>query len=156
MTPDLAERLEELGIALPVLPPPRFAYLSAVRSDDLAFFSGRTTLVDGHVAHPGRLGAELTVETGRLAARIAAVNTLAAVEQEAGLENVAQIVKLTGFVAATPEFRDHPMVVDAASTLLVDVLGAVGRHARSAIGVASLPGGSAVEIEVIVRLVGQQ
>lgn len=156
MTPDLSRRLEELNIQLPVLAPPRFAYVPAVRAGDLVFFSGRTPLVEGQVVHPGRLGAELTVATGQLAARTATVNMLAAIEQEVGLEQVAQLVKMTGFVACTPDFTDQATVVNAASNLLLDVFGAAGQHARSAIGVAALPAGAAVEIELTLRCAAER
>ena len=99
--------------------------------------------------HPGRLG-ELSVDEGRQAARIAALNLLATIETELGLENVVRVLKITGFVASADGFVEQPEVVNAASELLVDILGDAGRHARSAIGVAWLPGNAAVEIEAIV------
>jgi enamine deaminase RidA (YjgF/YER057c/UK114 family) len=151
MNPDIAQRLTELGIELPSLPPPRFQYVSATRMNELVFFSGRTPIVDGTVVYPGRLGESVTLEDGRLAARIATINLLAAIEQELGLENVGRILKLTGFVASGDGFTDQPKVIDAASSLLGDVLADHGRHARSAIGVAWLPGNAAVEVEAIVH-----
>ncbi|GAA1627430.1 RidA family protein [Kribbella alba] len=151
MNPDIAQRLTELGIDLPSPPPPRFQYVAATRLDDLVFFSGRTPIVDGIVAYPGRLGESVSLEDGRLAARIATINLLAAIEQELGLENVGRILKLTGFVASGDGFTDQPKVIDAASSLLGEVLGEAGRHARSAVGVAWLPGNAAVEVEAIVH-----
>ncbi|HEY2042431.1 MAG TPA: RidA family protein [Jatrophihabitans sp.] len=151
MNSEIRNRLITLGIELPRLAAPRFQYVAATRVGDLAFFSGRTPLVDGSVVHPGRLGEAVDLEAGRAAARVATTNLLAAIEQEGGLQNVVRVLKLTGFVASGDGFTDQPVVVDAASRLLVDVLGDAGQHARSAIGVAWLPGNSAVEVEAIVQ-----
>jgi enamine deaminase RidA (YjgF/YER057c/UK114 family) len=151
MNSEIANRLTALGIELPVLAAPRFQYVSATRMGELAFFSGRTPQVDGTIVHPGRLGEGVDLEAGCEAARIATTNLLAAIEQEGGLQNVVRVLKLSGFVASGDGFTDQPVVVDAASSLLVDVLADAGRHARSAIGVAWLPGNSAVEVEAIVQ-----
>jgi enamine deaminase RidA (YjgF/YER057c/UK114 family) len=151
MNSEIAGRLATLRIELPSLPAPRFQYVAATRMGELAFFSGRTPLVDGAVVNPGRLGEGVDLEAGCEAARIATVNLLAAIEQEGGLDNVVRVLKLTGFVASGVGFTNQPVVIDAASGLLVDVLGDAGQHARSAIGVASLPGNSAVEVEAIVQ-----
>lgn len=150
MTPEIALRLDRLSLHLPRLAPPRFAYVPAVRSGAQVFFSGRTSIVDGR-SFTGRLGAELDVDKGRLAARTAIEGMLAAVEQEVGLENVTQIIKLTGFVACVPGFSEQPTVIDAASLVLVDAFGPAGRHARSAVGVSALPGGAAVELELTLE-----
>jgi enamine deaminase RidA (YjgF/YER057c/UK114 family) len=102
----------------------------------------------------GRLGADLTIEQGRAAARLSGLNLLAQAKAAVGdLDRIAHIVKLTGFVNATPEFADHPQVVNGASDLMVEVLGDKGRHTRAAVGVAGLPMGCAVEVEAIL-LVG--
>jgi enamine deaminase RidA (YjgF/YER057c/UK114 family) len=141
-------RLAELGLALPAPRPPAGRYQGWVRAGDLLFLSGQGA--DGWV---GRLGADLTVEQGRLAARDCARNLLAQTRDALGsLDQVAQVVKLVGFVACTPEFTAVPAVVDGASTLLVDLFGDRGRHARSAIGVATLPLGFAVELELVVQV----
>jgi len=146
----IAQRLAALGLELPQLAAPRHQYVQATSAGELWFFSGKTPLVAGTVQYPGRLG-ELTVEQGRQAARIAAVNLLAAIETELGLENVARVLKVTGFVASADGFVQQPEVINAASELLAEVLGDAGRHARSAIGVAWLPGNAAVEIEAVVH-----
>jgi enamine deaminase RidA (YjgF/YER057c/UK114 family) len=151
MNSKIAYRLATLEIKLPSVPAPRFQYVSATRMGELGFFSGRTPLVDGTVVHPGRLGEGVDLAAGRQAAHIATTNLLAAMEQEGGLENVIRVLKVTGFVASGDGFTDQPGVVDAVSKLLVDVLGDAGRHARSAIGVAWLPGNSAIEVEAIVQ-----
>jgi enamine deaminase RidA (YjgF/YER057c/UK114 family) len=141
-------RLAELGLALPAPRPPAGRYQGWVRAGDLLFLSGQGA--DGWV---GRLGADLTVEQGRLAARDCARNLLAQTRDALGsLDQVAQVVKLVGFVACTPEFTAVPAVVDGASTLLVDLFGDRGRHARSAVGVAALPLGFAVELELVVQV----
>jgi enamine deaminase RidA (YjgF/YER057c/UK114 family) len=145
----IAQRLAELGLELPQLAAPRYQYVPATRAGELWFFSGKTPVTAGAVQHPGRLG-DLSVDEGRQAARIAALNLLSAIETELGLENVTRVLKITGFVASADGFVEQPEVVDAASELFVDVLGNPGRHARTAIGVSWLPGNAPVEIEAIV------
>jgi enamine deaminase RidA (YjgF/YER057c/UK114 family) len=101
----------------------------------------------------GRLGADLTIDQGREAARLAALNVLAQVKAAVGeLDRVAQVVRLTGFVNAAPDFTDHPQVVNGASDLMVEVLGDKGRHTRAAVGVSSLPMGCAVEVDAILLI----
>ncbi|TKA01192.1 RidA family protein [Actinacidiphila oryziradicis] len=151
----IAQRLAGLGLELPQLPAPRYHYIPATHTGELWFFSGKTPIVAGALLHPGRLG-DLSVDKGRQAARVAALNLLAAIETELGLENVSRVLKITGFVASADGFVEQPTVIDAASELLVDVLGDAGRHARSAIGVASLPGNAAVEVEAIVSATRRQ
>lgn len=146
------ERLAGLGLELPAQTPPRHPYLTAREDDGLLYLSGKTPVLDGTVRFTGPLRTRDDIDTGREAARLCALQLLAAIDQEAGLERVAAVIKVTGFVASAPEFDGQPEVVNAASELLIEVLGDVGRHARSSIGVSALPGGSAVEIEAIVRL----
>ena len=152
MDNEIASRLTALGLMLPEQSPPRYAFVSSTRVGDVAYFSGKTAIVDGTIRHPGRLGAEVSLEDGLAAARIAALNLLAAIESDLGLENVAQLLKITGFVASADEFVAQPTVIDAASQLFVAVLGEPGRHARSAVGVAWLPGNTPVEIEAVVAI----
>ena len=141
-------RLAELGIDLPRLRPKAGNYVGHVRHGDLLFLSGQGA--DGHV---GRLGDDYDVERGKEAARACMLNLLAQTRDAAGsLDNVRRIVKVLGFVACTEGFRETPSVLDGASDLLVDVFGEPGRHARSAVGVQSLPLGFAVEIEMVVEL----
>jgi enamine deaminase RidA (YjgF/YER057c/UK114 family) len=140
-------RLAELGLELPALRPRAGLYEGWVLAGDLLFLSGQGA--DGWV---GRLGADVTVEQGRKAARDCALNLLAQARDALGdLDQVAQVVKLVGFVACTPGFTAVPAVVDGASALLVELFGQRGRHARSAVGVAALPLGFAVELELVVR-----
>jgi enamine deaminase RidA (YjgF/YER057c/UK114 family) len=141
-------RLAELGLELPALRPKAGLYEGWVRSGDLLFLSGQ-----GADGWTGRLGAGLTLDQGRLAARDCAFNLLAQARDALGsLDRVDRVVKLTGFVACTPEFADVPAVVDGASALLVDLFGDRGRHARTAVGVAALPLGFAVEVELVVQV----
>ncbi len=148
------QRLEELGIALPEAARALAAYVPTVRSGGMVYVSGQIPTVDGKVAYTGRLGANgLGVEDGAQAARRCAINVLAALKAELGqLSRIRRIVKLTGFVASEPDFVDQPKVVNGASELLVEVLGDAGKHARSAVGMASLPLGVPVEIEAIVEV----
>lgn len=152
MNSEIQRRLTERGITLTEPKPPRYRYVSFIHAGDVAYFSGKTPLRDGTVVLPGRLGAEVSTEEGQEAARICAINLLSAVEYGIGLEHVRSVLKLTGYVSSAPDFFDQPVVVDAASELLADVLCGRGEHARTAIGVAALPGNAAVELDLIVRL----
>lgn len=151
MTPEA--RLAALGITLPPAPPPVASYVNAVRTGNLVFLSGKGPLAEGGRLPAGRLGAEFTVEEGYRLARSTGMALLAALRAELGtLDRVRRVVKVLGLVAATPEFGDHPRVIDGCSDLLVEVFGDAGRHARSAVGVASLPFVTPVEIEMIVEV----
>jgi enamine deaminase RidA (YjgF/YER057c/UK114 family) len=141
-------------IALPTPHPAIGSYEMAVRSGDLMFLSGHGCFESGRPIHTGRLGADLTTEQGRQAARAVALNLLATIVDQMGdLSHVEQVVKMVVFVNSAPEFTEQHLVANGATDLLVDVLGDAGRTARSAIGVASLPLGFAVEIEAVIRLV---
>jgi enamine deaminase RidA (YjgF/YER057c/UK114 family) len=151
--PTPEERLQELGVSLPTPAVPVAAYVPCVRTGNLVYVSGQVPTVDGRPSHLGRLGDEVTLEDGRAAARTCAVNVLAALKAELGeLAGVRRVVKVTGFVASTPDFTDHPKVINAASELFGEVFGDAGRHARAAVGVAALPLGVPVEVEAIVEV----
>jgi enamine deaminase RidA (YjgF/YER057c/UK114 family) len=151
VTPE--ERLAELGLTLPEVPKPVAAYVPAVRTGNLVYTSGQVPLVDGKLAGTGKLGADLTTEQGAELARICALNALAAVKSEVGdLSRVVRIVKVVVFVASDPAFTDQPKVGNGASELLGAVLGEAGKHARSAVGVASLPLDAPVEVELIAEV----
>ena len=151
--PTPEERLQQLGVRLPAPVAPLAAYVPCVRTGNLVFVSGQVPLVDGTPSHLGRLGEGVGLDDGRAAARTCAVNLLAALKAELGeLSRVRRVVKLTGFVAGTPDFTDHPKVVNAASELFAEVFGDAGRHAREAVGVAGLPLGVSVEVEAIVEV----
>mgnify|MGYP001767172102 FL=1 len=146
-------RLAELGITLPTPATPAANYVPFVRSGDLLFVSGQLPMGPQGLAATGRLGAEADIEAGRAAARLCAVNLIAQVKAAIGdLEKLVRVVKLTGFVASTADFGDHPKVVNGASDLMVEVFGDRGRHSRSAVGVAALPFGATVEVEGIFEI----
>ena len=151
MTRPLA-RLDELGLTLPPVVLPLAAYLPAVRTGSLVFTAGQLPMVDGSLPATGKVGAQVTPERAAELARICILNALAAVDALVGLDNVVRIVKVVGFVASTPDFTGQPGVVNGASTLLGDVFGDAGAHARSAVGVAALPLDAPVEIELIVEV----
>ena len=148
------ERLAELGITLPGPYPPHDPLDAVVIHGGVARTSGQLPRdVSGALVHPGRLGAGLTVEQGTEAARWCALNALSVLAAELGnLDRIERILTVLGFVACAPDFLEQPAVVDGASRLLANVFGDAGRHSRSAIGVAALPRGGAVEIEVAVAL----
>jgi enamine deaminase RidA (YjgF/YER057c/UK114 family) len=146
-------RLAQLGLVLPPAATPSFAYVPVVVEGSLAFVSGQLPKVDGEVISRGRLGEAIGLEQGRESARICALQALACLAEALGsIDRVRRIVRLSGFVASTPDFHQHPVVIDAASDLMVQVFGEAGRHARSAIGVAALPRNAPVEIEVIAAI----
>lgn len=144
--------LKSLGIELPPVPAPAANYVPSVRSGALLFVSGQVSIGPG-AKFIGKLGRDMTVEEGQKAARVCAINILANIKGALGsLDKVARIVKLTGFVNCTLEFDEPHKVINGCSDLLTEVLGAHGKHARSAVGMASLPLGAAVEVEAIVEV----
>jgi enamine deaminase RidA (YjgF/YER057c/UK114 family) len=146
------ERLRELGLTLPAVAAPAGAYVPARRGGSLVFTAGQLPFVDGALAATGKVGAEVTPEDAHGLARACALNALAAVDQLVGLDSVAGVVKVVGFVASAPGFTGQPGVLNGASELLAAVFGEAGRHARSAVGVAELPLGAPVEVELVVEL----
>ena len=149
---DAYARLAELGLTLPAVVPPLAAYVPAVQSGNYVYVSGQLPMVDGKLPYVGKVGAEVTPEQGAELARYCALNALAAIEALVGLGQLVKIVKITGFVASAPGFTGQPAVVNGASELFGAVLGEQGRHARSAVGVADLPLGAPVEVEVIAEV----
>ena len=153
MTSTPEERLKALGLALPEAPAPVANYVPAARSGALLHISGQLPKDDTGIAVTGRLGEEVSLEDGQRAARLCALNGLAQMAAAGGgLSAVRQVVKIGVFVASAPGFTEQPQVANGASDLLVEVLGDAGRHARSAVGVAALPLGAAVEVEFVVEL----
>lgn len=149
----VAERLQELGIVLPEAVLPVAVYRPVTRAGNLLFLAGQLPLVDGQLAHTGRLGEEVTVEQGYEAARQCAINALAAVQAFLGTLDGLRLVKTTGFVASAPGFAQHPQVVNGASELLRDLFGTEdGIGARTAIGVAMLPLNAPVEVELVLEV----
>ena len=148
-----AERLAELGLTLPPVVAPVAAYVPAVRTGGLVYTSGQLPMVDGKLPAVGKVGAEVSGTDAADMARTCALNALAAAASAAGgLDAIARIVKVTGFVASAPGFSGQPQVVNGASELLLEVFGEDGRHARSAVGVAELPLNAPVEVELIAEL----
>jgi enamine deaminase RidA (YjgF/YER057c/UK114 family) len=146
-------RLAELGLTLHGPHPPHDPLDAVVVHDGVARTSGQLPRIEGRLTCLGRLGDTVTVEEGRDAAAVCALNALAVLEAALGsLDRVERILTVTGYVASAPDFHEQPTVVDGASQVLADVFGDAGRHTRSAVGVAALPRGGAVEIEVIVAV----
>ena len=145
-------RLRELGYELPGVAKPLASYVPAVRVGDQVWTSGQLPLVEGALPLTGKVGAEVTTEQAQEQARIAALNALAAIDAEVGLDNVSRVVKIVGFVASDPAYADQPVVINGASDLIGEVFGDAGKHARSAVGVAALPINAPVEIELIVEI----
>ncbi|MBE3591093.1 MAG: RidA family protein [Firmicutes bacterium] len=146
-------RLAELGLTLPPVPAPVAAYVPAVRAGRFVYTSGQLPMVEGRLAYQGKVGADLPVEEGYQAARICALNALAALQSAAGsLDRVERIVKVVGFVASAPGFNEQPKVVNGASELLGQVFGEAGRHARSAVACNELPLNAPVEVELVALL----
>ena len=140
-------RMAELGIELPEVPPPAGAYVPAVRTGNLVYTSGQIAR-----GLSGKVGAEVSESDARDAARTCALNALAAVNALAGLDSVVRVVKVLGFVASAPGFTSQAGVINGASELFGEVFGDAGAHARSAVGVAELPLGVPVEVELIVEV----
>ncbi|WP_280194740.1 RidA family protein [Nocardia farcinica] len=148
------ENLDRLGVTLPAVAAPVAAYIPAIRTGSLVYTSGQLPFVDGELSAVGKVGAEVSLETAKEAARLCALNGLAAVHDLISLDEVTRIVKVVGFVASAPGFTDQPIVVNGASELLGEVFGEAGVHARSAVGVAELPKNAPVEVELVVEVRG--
>lgn len=146
------ERLAALGLSVPQVAAPVASYIPALRSGDHVFTSGQLPLRDGELIHTGKVGGEVTLEDGAACAQQCVLNALAAVASQVPLEKVRRIVKLTVFVASTPDFTGQPKVANGASDLVGEVFGEAGRHTRSAVGVAVLPLDAPVEVEMVVEV----
>ena len=148
----VADRLAELGLALPPVVPPVAAYVPAQISGNLVYTAGQLPMVGGVLPAVGKVGAEVGADEAQEYARICALNALAAADSVIGsLDRVTRVVKVTGFVASAPDFTGQPGVVNGASELLGEVFGDAGKHARSAVGVAVLPLDAPVEVEIILE-----
>ncbi len=151
MTP--SERLKDLGIELPAVSMPLAAYVPWTRSGDLVFVAGQLPMKDGQVTAKGHLGRQVAVAAGQEAARLAGLRALAAAAEGAGgLDQIRRIVKVGAYVASGPGFTEQHLVANGASEVIVQIMGEAGRHARFAIGVAELPLGACVEIELIAEV----
>jgi len=153
MTPE--DKLRDLGLELPPAPKPVGAYVPAVRTGNLVFVSGQLPIRGGELVARGHVSGEVPVELAQACARQACLNALAVLAAEiGGLEKVTRIVRLTGHISSDRGFTDQAKVLNAASDLLVQVFGDVGRHSSAAIGAADLPLGAPVELEMIVETAG--
>lgn len=154
MDDPIDRRLAELGIRLPPAPEPLGAYRAVVQSGALLFLSGQLPIRDGVLRYKGRVGVELSVDEGRAAAEMAALNALAQIRGFlGGFGRLRQIVRVEGYVACAADFHDQPRVLDAASELLARVLGDRAGHARTAFAVEHLPANAAVELVVIAEVI---
>ncbi len=147
-----SERLAELGLTLPTVVKPLAAYVPAVRTGNLVYTAGQLPLESGELVATGKVGAAVTPEAAKAAARVCALNALAAIDSLVGIDNVTRVVKVVGFVASAPGFNGQPGVVNGASEFLGEVFGEAGAHARSAVGVSELPLDAPVEVELIVEV----
>lgn len=146
-------RLSALGLKLPDAPAPLANYAPALVAGDLLLISGQISRRADGAVFTGRLGADLSLNEGQEAAKACALSILAQAKAALGsLDRIVQVLRLTGFVASAPHFHEQPHVVNGASDLMVAVLGDKGRHTRSAVGVAALPAGAAVEIDAILKV----
>ena len=150
-----AQHLRELGYELPQVPRPAGSYVPAARTGNLVFSAGQLPLREGKLLYTGKVDGEVNLEDAREAAAVCALNALAAVAAEAGdLESIRRVVKITGYIASAPGFTRQPEVLNGASELVGAVFGEAGAHARTAVGVAELPFGAPVEIELIAEVAG--
>jgi enamine deaminase RidA (YjgF/YER057c/UK114 family) len=146
-------RLDELGVELPEAPAPAGAYVPATRAGNLVFTAGQLPLEGGELNLRGKVGDAVGVDVAREAARLCAINAIAAAATQTGsLAGISRIVKVTGFVASAPGFNGQPDVLNGASEFLGEVFGDAGLHARSAVGVAELPMDAPVEVELVVEV----
>ena len=145
-------RLAELGIRLPPVAAPVAAYVPAVRTGQLVFTSGQLPFVDGGLRRTGKVGGAVDIEDAAGDAKVCALNGLAAIDDLVGLDAIARIVRVVGYVASAEGFSGQPRVVNGASEILGRIFGEAGKHARSAVGVAELPLGAPVEVELTAEL----
>ncbi|MDK8307464.1 RidA family protein [Corynebacterium imitans] len=152
MTATWTAKLSELGIELPNVAAPVAAYVPATKVGNQVWTSGQLPLIDGALPATGKVGAEVSEEDAYGYARQAALNAIAAVDALVGVDNIARVLKIVGFVASEPSFTGQPAVINGASDLMKEVFGDAGEHARSAVGVAVLPMDTPVEVELVVEL----
>ena len=151
--PTPEERLAELGLTLPAVAAPLAAYIPALRSGSQVFTAGQLPSIDGELTATGLVGRDVTIEQAVDCAQLCALNALAAIASVVGdLSAVRRVVKIVGFVASAEGFYGQPQVVNGASELMLELFGEAGKHARSAVGVSSLPKNAPVEIEFIVEV----
>lgn len=149
---DVAAKLSELGLTLPVAAKPVAAYVPAVRTGNLVFTAGQLPMAEGALVANGKVGEKISVEEGKQLAQLCAINALAAVATVVDVNKIVRIVRVVGYVNGISGFNSHPAVVNGASELFLHIWGEAGKHARSAIGVAELPFDAPVEVELTVEV----
>ena len=148
----IEEKIKELGIELPTPPIPAGSYIPVVKTGNLLFISGQIPMENGKVVFSGKVS-DNNLDVAQKSARMCAINILAQIKKEIGeLDKVSKIIRLSGFVNSSPEFTQHPKVINAASDLIFEIFGDKGKHSRIAVGVASLPLGSMTEIDAIIEI----
>jgi enamine deaminase RidA (YjgF/YER057c/UK114 family) len=148
----IEEKLKETGITLPIPPNPAGSYIPVVTTGNLAYVSGQIPIKDGKIVFSGKVPVEQSVKSAQEAAKLCIINGLSQLNSYFGsLECITKIVKISGFVNSTPDFSEHPKVINAASDLLVEIFGDMAKHSRIAVGVASLPLNATVEIDMVVE-----
>jgi len=148
----IEDRLAQLNITLPIPPKPAGSYIPVVTSGNLAFVSGQIPMQDGKVLFTGKVPTEKSIEEAQAAAKLCGINLLAQLKANLGsLDRITKIVRVSGFVNCTPEFSEHPKIINAASDVFFEIFGDKARHSRIAVGVSSLPLNSTVEIDMTVE-----
>ena len=150
---NIEQRLSQLGIKLPNTAVPAGSYVPYVLEKNLLWISGQVPFWNGKVKYRGKVSSEVSMDDAIMAARLCGLNILAQIKTALGdLNRVEQIIKLSGFVNSSSDFTDHPIVINGASDLMVDVFGELGRHTRVAVGASSLPLNSTTEVDALVRV----
>lgn len=148
----IEDKLRQLNITLPTPPKPAGSYIPVVVTGNLAFVSGQIPMQDGKVLYTGKVPSEKSIEEAQAAAKLCAINLLAQLKANLGsLDKITKIVRVSGFVNCSPDFAEHPKVINAASDLFYEIFGEKGKHSRIAVGVANLPLNSTVEIDMTVE-----
>ncbi len=149
----IEKRVEKLGYTLPEGPFPTYPFATVLVHDGMAYVSGTLPYVDGKLPKTGQCGKDVTVEEGKQLAEICVLNALASLKKELGtLDRIEQFVKVTGFISSADDFTEQGAVLNGATELLIDIFGDKGKHARSAVGTPVMPGGTPVEVEMIVAV----
>ena len=148
----IEDKLMELGITIPTPPSPAGSYIPVVTTGNLAFVSGQIPMKEGKIVFEGKVPEKQSVDSAKEAAKICIINGLAQLKANLGsLDKITKFVRISGFVNSNPDFTEHPKIINAASDLLVEVFGDIAKHSRIAVGVASLPLNSTVEIDMVVE-----
>lgn len=148
----IEDKLKQLNITLPTPPKPAGSYIPVVVTGNLAFVSGQIPMQDGKVLYAGKVPSEKSIQEAQEAAKLCAINLLAQLKANLGsLDKITKIVRVSGFVNCTPDFAEHPKIINAASDLFFEIFGEKGKHSRIAVGVANLPLNSTVEIDMTVE-----